>query len=1333
MINLNATKRLEFCKKEDVKLAIRMLSVLKLLVAMFYEVGSPVELQADLHVLLRPLLCWVILNTVQRNSWGFLCSNRTTWSTVGRVHSVQVEDKKNEEEDARVDLPGLLIFHFEIDTKQTIGQPNIPIINIRSPKLRLPNTIDERYCRLVNSILDERLRIAFFGFNFGLIFASVGFNVRLQNYRMTYFLPRGSLRLCKKNFQFLILNFVSRLRQMKLCQARPRRDLSSATRSAFFILWYNLKLFCYSSYFNRSNSSGEQAKEYKSGLLVLEGKQLSNFLLSCKIISWDEVISSETFEEARYDSIAYFVANLRRAECNFNLTVINDITTEGDKLENITVTPLSRANNSISSDTIRADTLARNALFASLSPASNWQVASVARTVISAFEDEAIGAKRFRETAEGTLDITDDWSDRSISKMAPSLKAGERAKCRFRSSFTLKGGCSRPKGVSCIFKGQFKRRTMALPPHDGTVLCDTSFSYPFPGALLSWTHELVSPGAASKQQPPLPSFSLVQSKRARLNEYSCAEAKSIAVQVEIFCYQEKNYGLYAYNKSVFFSCILPHFAWRENFCDFNTCEYLPKHNICNEEMDLQPKSRSSDTHFWFTLYGGICTFQVANGIERFATIPLIISAVIGNSRFRNIFKNIKFLIQMFLYRNEVDESCFHTIPPNLPKESCAPTSARKSRAKGAFSFALAKPGHDKQQRDKFYDGRHPARSRRHHILLCVFRRSTANPSGERRTNVERAFLEIRNRCYPQEKVSLKFLSPTPPGHVSIEVCPELDSSLGCYIKKLISESKIDTRMNRNKSDAENVMKRDGLFYEMFVTGNVNTNVSILELNYHKTCHGNSKLNFETIVSAVFGIAIEALSVFKITSRIFLETFEFLTIAHFNLIKKIQFSVKVGRVKSNLQKSSTLRMSFFDLVPHNVCLAAFRASYSEKKVLSLSLHSESVTRHEEALNLENVMRHISNTNGDKEDPNALCLNFKNNLVRNMIVRLSTINPKLPNFPQKATLSPHPVYSTTLCRAIRRSRVDIVTENVPKRTPSTSTRKQKKEENKRIGHMDIVDIVIERLKVFEDFVMARITYIRNILWFQDFLKISQMMKLRVSSFLLASPPLLVANGTNIEQVRQYFQQAIYDMCYDRLNATPALVKNLINDEKCKWRQPVIVRPINTIRQRVFRIVFLHKLLIHYVIKYACNFKTFQRQCTFNIFSIDDQVTSILITALSCTLKKKLHDLCTPVRNLSATLISSIKAKFRTNRDAQSNLTREKIHLNLLRADKTVPRSSENGSTDGASTLGHLDLIVLGGKSVERKALNFELDVCELKSQFVDTASDMNLEIIHIMYII
>ncbi|KAK1125232.1 hypothetical protein K0M31_005605 [Melipona bicolor] len=62
----------------------------------------------------------MILNTVQRNSWGFLCSNRTTWSTVGRVHSVQVEDKKNEEEevdeeeeeeeDARVDLPGLVYF-----------------------------------------------------------------------------------------------------------------------------------------------------------------------------------------------------------------------------------------------------------------------------------------------------------------------------------------------------------------------------------------------------------------------------------------------------------------------------------------------------------------------------------------------------------------------------------------------------------------------------------------------------------------------------------------------------------------------------------------------------------------------------------------------------------------------------------------------------------------------------------------------------------------------------------------------------------------------------------------------------------------------------------------------------------------------------------------------------------------------------------------------------------------------------------------------------------------------------------------------------------------------
>lgn len=90
-----------------------------------------------------------------------------------------------------------------------------------------------------------------------------------------------------------------------------------------------------------------------------------------------------------------------------------------------------------------------------------------------------------------------DWSGRSILKMAPSLKADERAEYRFRSylvavtSFTLKGDCSRAKGISCIFKGQFKRRTMALPPYDGTVLCDTFFSYSFPGALLLWMHELV--------------------------------------------------------------------------------------------------------------------------------------------------------------------------------------------------------------------------------------------------------------------------------------------------------------------------------------------------------------------------------------------------------------------------------------------------------------------------------------------------------------------------------------------------------------------------------------------------------------------------------------------------------------------------------------------------------------------------------------------------------------------------------------------------------------------------------------------------------------------------
>lgn len=43
------------------------------------------------------------------------------------------------------------------------------------------------------------------------------------------------------------------------------------------------------------------------------------------------------------------------------------------------------------------------------------------------------------------------------------------------TSFTLKGACSRAKGVSCIFKVQFKGRTMALPPYDGTVLCGGFF------------------------------------------------------------------------------------------------------------------------------------------------------------------------------------------------------------------------------------------------------------------------------------------------------------------------------------------------------------------------------------------------------------------------------------------------------------------------------------------------------------------------------------------------------------------------------------------------------------------------------------------------------------------------------------------------------------------------------------------------------------------------------------------------------------------------------------------------------------------------------------------
>ena len=33
--------------------------------------------------------------------------------------------------------------------------------------------------------------------------------------------------------------------------------------------------------------------------------------------------------------------------------------------------------------------------------------------------------------------------------------------------------------------------------------------------------------------------------------------------------------------------------------------------------------------FFFTLYRKICTFQVANGSERFTTIPVVISAVIG--------------------------------------------------------------------------------------------------------------------------------------------------------------------------------------------------------------------------------------------------------------------------------------------------------------------------------------------------------------------------------------------------------------------------------------------------------------------------------------------------------------------------------------------------------------------------------------------------------------------------------------------------------------------------------------------------------------------------------
>ena len=125
-----------------------------------------------------------------------------------------------------------------------------------------------------------------------------------------------------------------------------------------------------------------------------------------------------------------------------------------------------------------------------------------------------IKKKKEKKSSKRNLRNIDEWTALTstgqtarILKMASSLKADDRAEYRFRSylvavtSFTLKGRCSRAKGVSCIFKGQFKRRTMALPPYDGTVLCDTSFSYSFPGALLLRTHELVSPGAASKHLP----------------------------------------------------------------------------------------------------------------------------------------------------------------------------------------------------------------------------------------------------------------------------------------------------------------------------------------------------------------------------------------------------------------------------------------------------------------------------------------------------------------------------------------------------------------------------------------------------------------------------------------------------------------------------------------------------------------------------------------------------------------------------------------------------------------------------------------------------------------